>query len=71
MATPQFLTGLHGLLNEKLDGIAEEPVFAPKLQAGDGSRPELLHHRFRRLLRPCHELLDALGRQGGGSTSTR
>jgi len=40
VATPQFLTGLHKTLNEKLDRIAADPAFAPRIEAGDGSRPK-------------------------------
>jgi indolepyruvate ferredoxin oxidoreductase alpha subunit len=38
-ATPQFLRGLHQLLNEKIRRIAAEPDFFPGLAAGDGSFP--------------------------------
>ena len=36
VATPQFLTELHRLLNEKLDRIAAEPAFHPILVPGGG-----------------------------------
>ncbi|HVN22513.1 MAG TPA: thiamine pyrophosphate-dependent enzyme [Syntrophorhabdales bacterium] len=35
-ATPQFVTGLHRLLNEKIDKIALEKQFYPVLQKGGG-----------------------------------
>lgn len=38
-ATPQFLTGLHRQLNEKIRHLAAEPEFYPGLAAGDGSYP--------------------------------
>ena len=38
-ATPQFLTALHRLLNDKIDQIARLKEFAPLLTAGDGSFP--------------------------------
>jgi indolepyruvate ferredoxin oxidoreductase alpha subunit len=37
VATPQFLTKLHSLLNEKIDKISEEKDFSPLLISGDGS----------------------------------
>ncbi|MCE5262298.1 MAG: indolepyruvate ferredoxin oxidoreductase subunit alpha [Deltaproteobacteria bacterium] len=39
VATPQFLTELHRLLNEKLDRIADETAFRPTLLPGGGERP--------------------------------
>ncbi len=38
VATPNFLTNLHRLLNEKMADIAGEEGFFPSLVAGDGSR---------------------------------
>ena len=38
-ATPAFLPGLHRSLNAKLERIAQEPDWQPKLTAGDNSRP--------------------------------
>ncbi len=38
VATPNFLTNLHRLLNEKMDVIADEEDFFPSIVAGDGSR---------------------------------
>jgi indolepyruvate ferredoxin oxidoreductase alpha subunit len=38
-ATPQYLRELHRQLNDKIANIAAEPDFAPRLEAGDGSRP--------------------------------
>jgi indolepyruvate ferredoxin oxidoreductase alpha subunit len=64
VATPQFLTGLHRLLNEKLDRIAEEPAFAPTLQAGDGSRPRICLIASGVSFAHARELLDTLGPAG-------
>ena len=38
VATPNFLTNLHRLLNEKMQNIAGEEEFFPSLVPGDGSR---------------------------------
>jgi len=37
-ATPQFLLGLHRELNDKLERLAAEPDFYPRLTPGDGSQ---------------------------------
>ncbi len=63
-ATPQFLTGLHKTLNEKLDRIAADPAFAPRLAAGDGSHPETCIVAAGVAFAHAAELLDALGLQG-------
>lgn len=39
-ATPAFLPGLHRSLNAKLEQIAQEPDWQPRLTAGDGSQPK-------------------------------
>jgi indolepyruvate ferredoxin oxidoreductase alpha subunit len=64
VATPQFLTGLHRLLNEKLDRIAAEPAFAPTLIAGDGSRPRTCIVASGVSFAHTRELLDTLGPEG-------
>jgi len=61
VATPQFLTELHRLLNEKLDRIAEEPAYAPRLDPGDGSRPGLCIIASGVSFAHARELLDTLG----------
>ncbi|WP_305046741.1 thiamine pyrophosphate-dependent enzyme [Geoalkalibacter sp.] len=38
-ATPAFLPALHRKLNHKLEQIAREPAWQPRLACGDGSRP--------------------------------
>lgn len=38
-ATPAFLPGLHRTLNTKLEQIAREPAWQPKLTPGDNSKP--------------------------------
>ncbi len=38
-ATPQYIRELHRQLNAKIEAIAREPDLAPRLLAGDGSRP--------------------------------
>jgi indolepyruvate ferredoxin oxidoreductase alpha subunit len=40
-ATPAFLPGLHRSLNVKLEQIAREPDWQPRLTAGDNSRPHV------------------------------
>ncbi len=40
-ATPAFLPGLHRSLNAKLEQIAQEPDWQPRLTAGDNSRPRV------------------------------
>ena len=40
-ATPAFLPGLHRSLNAKLEQIAREPAWQPRLKNGDGSRPRM------------------------------
>ncbi len=40
-ATPAFLPGLHRSLNAKLEQIAREPNWQPRLTAGDNSRPRV------------------------------
>jgi indolepyruvate ferredoxin oxidoreductase alpha subunit len=64
VATPQFLTELHRLLNEKLDRIAEEPALAPALTPGDGSRPRACIVASGVAFAHASELLDSLGDQG-------
>ncbi|MBN2439106.1 MAG: 4Fe-4S binding protein [Deltaproteobacteria bacterium] len=64
VATPQFLTGLHRLLNEKLDRIAGEPAFAPMLFAGDRSRPRTCIVASGVSFAHARELLDNLGTEG-------
>jgi indolepyruvate ferredoxin oxidoreductase alpha subunit len=64
VATPQFLTGLHRLLNEKLDRIAGEPAFAPTLLAGDRSRPRACIVASGVSFAHARELLDTLGTEG-------
>jgi indolepyruvate ferredoxin oxidoreductase, alpha subunit len=64
VATPQFLTGLHRLLNEKLDRIAAEPAFAPTFLAGDGSRPRTCIVASGVSFAHARELLDTLGPGG-------
>ena len=64
VATPQFLTELHRLLNGKLDRIAEEPAFAPTLHAGDGSRPQTCIVASGVSFAHARELLDTLGPEG-------
>jgi indolepyruvate ferredoxin oxidoreductase alpha subunit len=58
VATPQFLTELHSLLNGKLDRIAQEPAFAPVLTPGT-ARPGLRRASGVAFAQP--ELLDTLG----------
>jgi indolepyruvate ferredoxin oxidoreductase alpha subunit len=36
-ATPQYVTGLHRLLNDKIEHLAQEKDLAPRLTPGDGS----------------------------------
>ncbi len=40
-ATPAFLPGLHRSLNVKLEQIAREPDWQPRLTAGDNSQPQV------------------------------
>jgi indolepyruvate ferredoxin oxidoreductase alpha subunit len=61
VATPQFLPELHRLLNEKLDRIAQEPAYAPRLDPGDGSRPGLCIIASGVSFAHARELLDTLG----------
>jgi indolepyruvate ferredoxin oxidoreductase alpha subunit len=61
VATPQFLTGLHRRLNEKLDRIAEDPSFAPRLFPGDGSQPRRCLIASGVSFAHARELLDTLG----------
>jgi indolepyruvate ferredoxin oxidoreductase, alpha subunit len=63
VATPQFLTELHRLLNEKLDRIAEEPAFAPVLLPG-GARPRSCIIASGVAFAHASELLDTLGPEG-------
>ena len=64
VATPQFLTELHRLLNEKLDRIAEEPAFNPVLAPGGGSRPRTCIVASGVAFAHASELLDTLGPEG-------
>jgi indolepyruvate ferredoxin oxidoreductase, alpha subunit len=64
VATPQFLTGLHRTLNEKLDRIAAEAAFAPQLTPGDGSHPRACIVAAGVAFAHASELLDTLGLQG-------
>lgn len=64
VATPQFLTGLHRLLNEKLDRISEESAFRPILHAGDGSRPRVCIVASGVVFAHARELLAGLGPAG-------
>lgn len=64
VATPQFLTGLHRLLNEKLDGIAGEEAFAPVPTPGDGSHPGTCVIASGVAYAHACELIDALGLAG-------
>ena len=52
VATPQFLTELHRLLNEKLDRIAGEPAFSPGAHRPATAPTGDLHRRLRRGLCP-------------------
>ena len=63
VATPQFLTELHRLLNEKLDRIAEEPAFAPVLTPGR-ARPRRCVVASGVAFAHASELLDTLGPEG-------
>ena len=64
VATPQFLTGLHRILNEKLDRIATEAAFAPRLAPGDGSHPKACIVAAGVAFAHASELLDTLGLKG-------
>lgn len=64
VATPQFLTGLHKALNEKLDAIALDPALAPRLDAGDGARPKTCVVASGVSFAHARELLDTLGPAG-------
>jgi indolepyruvate ferredoxin oxidoreductase alpha subunit len=64
VATPQFLTELHRLLNEKLDRIAQEEAFTPKLTPGDGSHSQTCIIASGVAFAHASELLDALGQEG-------
>lgn len=64
VATPQYLTGLHRLLNDKLDRIAADQAFAPKLLAGDGSIPGTCVIASGVSFAHAREILDALGPEG-------
>ena len=63
VATPQFLTGLHQTLNEKLDRIAREEAFAPALTPG-GARPRSCVVASGVAFAHASELLDTLGPEG-------
>jgi indolepyruvate ferredoxin oxidoreductase alpha subunit len=63
VATPQFLTELHRLLNEKLDRIAREPAFSPVLTPG-GARPRSCIVASGVAFAHASELLDTLGPEG-------
>jgi len=60
VATPQFLTGLHRLLNEKLDRIARDEAFAPLLTAG-ATRPRICIVASGVAFAHTVELLESLG----------
>jgi len=63
VATPQFLTELHRLLNDKLDRIAREEAFAPILIPGAaGTRTCIVASGVA--YAHTSELLDALGPEG-------
>ena len=64
VATPQFLTGLHRRLNDKLDRISEEPDHDPIFYAGDGSRPGLCVVASGVAFAHARELLQGLGPAG-------
>ncbi len=64
VATPQFLTGLHKQLNEKLDAIALDEAFAPRLYAGDGRRPKQCIVASGVSFAHSRELLATLGAEG-------
>lgn len=65
VATPQFLTDLHRLLNEKLDRIAEEAAFRPVLSPGSGVRPRSCIVASGVAFAHTSELLESLGPEGG------
>ncbi len=64
VATPQFLTELHRLLNGKLDRIAEEPAFNPVCMPGGGARPRTCIVASGVAFAHALELLDTLGPEG-------
>ncbi|MHB8909766.1 MAG: thiamine pyrophosphate-dependent enzyme [Syntrophales bacterium] len=64
VATPQFLTELHRLLNEKLDRIAREEAFAPVLNPR-AVRPATCIVASGVAFAHTSELLDTLGLEGG------
>jgi indolepyruvate ferredoxin oxidoreductase, alpha subunit len=64
IATPMFLTNLHKLLNEKLDAIAAEPRYYPKLIAGDGSMASTCVIASGAAFANTHELLEDMGYLG-------
>ena len=64
VATPQFLTELHRLLNEKLDRIAQEPAFNPVLVPGGVARPRTCIVASGVAFAHASELLDTLGPEG-------
>lgn len=63
VATPQFLTGLHRTLNDKLDRIAREEAFAPILTPGVG-RTRICIVASGVAFAHVSELLDSLGPEG-------
>jgi indolepyruvate ferredoxin oxidoreductase, alpha subunit len=64
VATPQFLTELHRLLNGKLDRIANEPAFNPILAPGGVARPRSCIIASGVAFAHASELLDTLGPEG-------
>ncbi|MHB9096357.1 MAG: thiamine pyrophosphate-dependent enzyme [Syntrophales bacterium] len=63
VATPQYLTDLHRLLNDKLDRIAREEAFAPVLTPG-AARPRSCVVASGVAYAHVSELLDTLGPEG-------
>ncbi|MBM4284389.1 MAG: indolepyruvate oxidoreductase [Deltaproteobacteria bacterium] len=63
-ATPQFLRDLHRGLNEKIDAIAREPGFAPRLTSGDGSLPGVAIVASGVAFAHTWDLLEAVGLLG-------
>ena len=63
VATPQFLSGLHRTLNDKLDRIAREEAFAPILTPGVG-RTRICIVASGVAFAHVSELLDSLGPEG-------
>lgn len=64
VATPQFLTGLHRSLNDKIDAIAGRQDFFPSLTGGDGSRPRSCIISSGVAYANVYELLNDLGMLG-------